>query len=91
MNLRSKDKDYEAFETLLAATWQSRRGRICACCLLPNHRPFLLWPEPDGDLAAFMRRPEPVSEARRTACPRLRVGLRSCTVSWNPRLVRSPG
>jgi len=55
MNLFSKDKDYEAFESLLEETWESRRMRICAYCLMPNHWHFVLWPERDGDLAAFMQ------------------------------------
>lgn len=30
--------------------------RVCAYCLLPNHWHFVLWPENDGDLPAFMQR-----------------------------------
>jgi putative transposase len=30
--------------------------RVCAYCLLSNHWHFLLWPERDGELAAFMQR-----------------------------------
>jgi putative transposase len=29
--------------------------RVCAYCLLSNHWRFVLWPEHDGDLAAFMQ------------------------------------
>ena len=29
--------------------------RICAYCLMPNHWHFVLWPEHDGDLSAFMQ------------------------------------
>ena len=30
--------------------------RICAYCLMPNHWHMVLWPENDGELAAFMQR-----------------------------------
>lgn len=30
--------------------------RIVAYCLLPNHWQFVLWPENDGDLSAFLQR-----------------------------------
>jgi len=55
MQLFSKEKDYAAFEGLLEETWESRPVRICAYCLMPNHWHFVLWPESDGDLAAFMQ------------------------------------
>jgi putative transposase len=55
MRLFSKDKDYAAFEGLLEETWESRPVRICAYCLMPNHWHFVLWPERDGDLAAFLQ------------------------------------
>jgi putative transposase len=51
-----KEKDYSAFERILAETMQQRPMRICAFCIMPNHWHFLLWPEHDGDLAAFMQR-----------------------------------
>jgi putative transposase len=51
-----KDADYMAFEEILADTLLVRPMRICAYCLLPNHWHFVLWPEDDGDLAAFMQR-----------------------------------
>jgi putative transposase len=53
--LFSKEKDYAAFEGLLDETLQSRPLRICAYCLMPNHWHFVLWPEADGELAAFMQ------------------------------------
>ncbi|HVV99014.1 MAG TPA: transposase [Planctomycetaceae bacterium] len=30
--------------------------RVCGYCLMPNHWHLVLWPERDGDLAAFMLR-----------------------------------
>ena len=55
MELFSKEQDYAAFEGLLERTLESRPMRICAYCLMPNHWHFVLWPEHDGDLAAFMQ------------------------------------
>jgi putative transposase len=55
MQLFSKDKDYQAFEDLLEETKQSRPMRICAYCIMPNHWHFVLWPERDHHLAAFMQ------------------------------------
>ncbi len=54
MRLFNKDRDYEAFKEILAKTLRSCPMRICSYCLLPNHWHFVLWPEKDGDLAAFM-------------------------------------
>lgn len=51
-----KEADYAAFEEILAETLEVRPMRICAYCLMPNHWHFVLWPEHDGDLAAFMQR-----------------------------------
>jgi len=51
-----KEKDFAAFERILAETLRQRPMRICAYCVMPNHWHFLLWPERDGDLAAFMQR-----------------------------------
>ena len=55
MKLFSKAKDYDAFESLLEQTLEARPMRICAYCLMPNHWHLVLWPEHDGDLAAFMQ------------------------------------
>jgi putative transposase len=55
MKLFSKEKDYAAFEGLLEETCESRPMPICAYCLMPNHWHLVLWPEHDGDLAAFMQ------------------------------------
>ena len=55
MRLFLKDADFEAFERTIEKTLQSRPMRICSYCLMPNHWHFVLWPERDGDLAAFIR------------------------------------
>ena len=54
--LFDKPRDYEAFEEILADTLITRPMGICGFCLLPNHWHLVLWPERDGELAAFMQR-----------------------------------
>jgi len=56
MQLFNKDRDYEAFEEMIAKTLLTCPMRICAYCLMPNHWHFVLWPERDDDLAAFMQK-----------------------------------
>ena len=73
MELFSKEKDYAAFESLLEQTRESRPMRICAYCLMPNHWHFVLWPERDGDLAAFMQQLT-TKHVRRWQLHRRRVG-----------------
>jgi putative transposase len=73
MELFSKEKDYAAFEGLLEQTCEARPMRICAYCLLPNHWHFVLWPQHDGDLAAFMQQLT-TKHVRRWQLHRRRVG-----------------
>lgn len=73
MDLFSKEMDYAAFEGLLKQTRQSRPMRICAYSLMPNHWHFVLWPEHDGDLAAFMQQLT-TKHVRRWQLHRRRVG-----------------
>ena len=54
--LFDKPADYVAFEELVEETLDKVAMRICAYCLMPNHWHFVVWPEHDGDLAAFMQR-----------------------------------
>jgi putative transposase len=56
MRLFLKDADFEAFERNILKTLESRPMRICAYCLMSNHWHFVLWPERDGDLGAFMQK-----------------------------------
>ena len=56
MRLFLKDADFEAFERIIEKRLESCPMRICACCLMSNHRHLVLWPERDGDLAAFMQK-----------------------------------
>jgi putative transposase len=71
--LFGKAGDYSAFESLLAETVETRPLRICGFCLMPNHWHLVLWPEKDGQLAAFMQRLT-ITHARRWQEHRDRVG-----------------
>jgi putative transposase len=53
--LFSKDEDFLAFERVVEETLRTCRMRLCAYCLMPNHWHFVVWPEHDGDLPAFMQ------------------------------------
>ena len=54
-NLFDKEADFLAFERVLLEALRVRPMRVCAYCLLSNHWHFVLWPEHDGDLPAFMQ------------------------------------
>ncbi|MFV2065984.1 MAG: transposase [Pirellulales bacterium] len=56
MPLFQKETDYQAFEAIVEETLDKRPMRICGYCLMPNHWHFVLWPEKDGEMAAFMQR-----------------------------------
>jgi putative transposase len=56
MKIFSKDQDYVAFEEAVEETRHLCPMRILAFCLMPNHWHFVLWPEHDGDLSAFLQR-----------------------------------
>src|SRR5688572_17650268 len=56
MRLFLKDADFEAFERVIEKTLVTCPMRVCAYCLLSNHWHFVLWPERDGDLGAFMQK-----------------------------------
>src|SRR5271157_2967297 len=53
--LFTKEEDFLAFERIVEETLRTRRMRLCAYCLMPNHWHFVVWPERDGDLPAFMQ------------------------------------
>ena len=56
MQLFEKAADYHAFEQVLRDTLDQSPMRICAYAVMPDHWHLLLWPECDGELAAFMQR-----------------------------------
>ena len=72
--LFGKDRDYEAFEEAVEKTLQSCPMRVCSYLLMPNHWHFVLWPENDGELAAFMQKLS-VTHARNWQVKRRRVGM----------------
>jgi putative transposase len=49
------DRDYLAFEHVLAEMQQRVAMRLLAWCIMPNHWHLLLWPLKDGDLSNYMR------------------------------------
>jgi putative transposase len=53
--LFQKDGDYDAFERVLAEALHEHPIRVLAYCVMPNHWHFVLWPEHDGELTAFLR------------------------------------
>ncbi|MBN2447303.1 MAG: transposase [Phycisphaerae bacterium] len=67
------DKDYAAFERVLAETLEHVPLRLLAYCLMPNHWHLLLWPERDGQLGRFMQRLT-TTHARRWRSVRQQVG-----------------
>ena len=56
MRLFAKDADFQAFEQMIEKTLDSCPMRLCAYCLMPNHWHFVLWPERDGQMGAFMQK-----------------------------------
>ena len=74
MRLFNKDRDYEAFEEVIEKTLRSCPMRICCYLLMPNHWHFVLWPEKDGELAAFMQKLS-VTHVRNWQENRRRVGM----------------
>jgi putative transposase len=50
------DKDYIAFLGIGHESLRTAPMRICAFCLMLNHWHLLLWPQRDGQLAAFVQK-----------------------------------
>jgi putative transposase len=53
--LFEKEGDYEAFERVVREALAKHPIRVLAYCLMPNHWHFVLWPQRDGELTAFLR------------------------------------
>ncbi len=49
------DRDYLAFENVLAEVQERIPMRILGWCVMPNHWHLLLWPREDGELSRYMR------------------------------------
>jgi putative transposase len=73
MRLFAGPRDYEAFQKILAETLAKTPLRLCAFAIMPNHWHFVVWPEEDGQLAAFFQRLT-VTHAVRWQRSRRRVG-----------------
>jgi putative transposase len=73
MRLFLRDADFEAFERIVAQTLETRPMRIVAYCLMSNHWHFILWPQHEGDLGAFMQKLT-ITHARNWQEHRRRVG-----------------
>jgi putative transposase len=56
MKIFWSERDYLAFEETVQETLRLYPMRILAYCWLPNHWHFVLWPEEDGQLSAFLQR-----------------------------------
>ncbi len=74
MRLFNKDRDYEAFDQIVAKTLVTCPMRICSYCLMPNHWHFVLSPEKNGDLARFMQKLS-ITHVRNWQENRRRVGM----------------
>jgi len=55
MRIFGKQRDFEAFEEVIAQAKQRLPMRVLAWCVMNNHWHFALWPRGDGDLSEFMR------------------------------------
>jgi putative transposase len=55
MRIFAKERDFEAFEEVIAEAKRRLPMRVLAWCVLSNHWHFVLWPRGDGDLSEFMR------------------------------------
>jgi putative transposase len=49
------DADYLAFLRVLRDVQEKKPMRVLAYCLMPNHWHLILWPQRDGQLAAFLQ------------------------------------
>jgi putative transposase len=54
MRIFDDDRDYDAFEKLLAEAVERSEMRLLAYCLLPNHWHLVVWPQRDGELSRFV-------------------------------------
>jgi putative transposase len=47
--------DFAAFERGIDYALERHRTGVLGYCVMPNHWHFVLWPETDGELTAFLR------------------------------------
>ena len=55
LTLFRKTADYDAFLGLMEEALTQNPTRILAFCLMPTHWHFVLWPQADNELTAFLR------------------------------------
>ena len=55
LTLFDRDNDYAAFLKVLGEAHTKLPMRLLAYCLMPNHWHLVLWPQRDGQLAAYMQ------------------------------------
>jgi putative transposase len=55
MRIFAKQRDFEAFEEVIAEAKERLPMRVLAWCVLSNDWHFVLWPRGAGDLSEFMR------------------------------------
>ncbi len=89
MRLFLKHADFEAFDRIVEKTLETAPMRICAYCLLPNHWFFVLWPQRDGELGAFMQKLT-ITHVRNWQENRRRVGVGGRTANASGIAVAAP-
>ncbi len=89
MRLFLKHADFEAFDRIVEKTLETAAMRICAYCLLPNHWFFVLWPQHDGELGAFMQKLT-ITHVRNWQENRRRVGVGGRTANAGGIAVVTP-
>ena len=55
MKMFSREKDFQAFETLIAEAQERHPMRILSYCLMGTHWHFVVRPKRDGELTSFFR------------------------------------
>ncbi len=55
LRIFKKDRDFEAFEEVVAEGLERSALRLCGYCIMANHWHLVLWPREDGDLSSFMK------------------------------------
>jgi putative transposase len=53
--LFQKDADFDAFQRVLIEALAECPTRLLAYCVMSNHWHFVVWPQHDGELTAFLR------------------------------------
>src|SRR5271169_2466229 len=84
-----KDQDFLAFERVVEETLRTCAMRICAFSMLSNHWHFVLWPESDGDLPAFMQQMTNMHVKRWQEYRRELISIRGATnvFRWRRRTI----